>query len=146
MTTTDDNDPVQDRIERYAVEHENAIATWQTVNSLDNSLTIYARRSPNSNRLTISFFDDVDSDAKLAANVLDASIEYRIANAVTPAMTRIIGGNVERTRAAKKIMENDAKAIHDALLDALPVQTYALLRELFATIGGRTVTDDGKVN
>ena len=145
MTTTDDTDPVQDRIEQYAVEHENAIATWRAVNGIDNSLTVWARRSPSSERLTISFFDDVDSDAKLAANVLDASIEYRIANGVTPTTSRRLGGNVERTRAAKKIMENDAKAIHDALLDALPVQTYALLRELFKTIGGR-MADNGKVN
>jgi len=137
MTHTDeDREAVQQKIDDYADERGRIIETGRHVR--DGITYVYPRMAAGRRGIVLSFMDDIEGDVREAGDVLKRSIDYQIeAGVITPSFKTSPQFRSGDTQALTRISENDAKAIHDALLDTLPVTTYALLREHFATLGGR---------
>lgn len=141
MTHIEENrEEVEAEIERLSDRRNSIIATTRDDMVGSGEVYLYPRRSPNARGAYIRFIDDIEANADEAVAALNEISAYRFSVGDSPREVKY--GRGEKARVALRIAENDAKAIHAVLMDNLPVQTYALLRELFATLGGRTEVPD----
>ena len=134
IMNSEDRPAIEASIEMLTDRRGRILATTKDVTE-DGETYIYPRRSPNSKGLYIRFTNTIEGDAASAVDALNELIDYRFS--VGDLKSKLKFGHGQRAKDAMKIAENDARELHDALVNALPVQTYALLRELFITIGGR---------